>query len=321
MLSRVADSLYWMSRYIERAGNTARLLNVHVQLNLEMSSNEHVSNQQPWEPVISTLDDRERFEKIHKQADEVSVVDYVMFEPENPNSVLSSISRARENARTIREQISVEMWEHINRMYLALCDPRARRRFRASSFQQIQEIIEGSQSFQGVADSTMSQGEGWQFIRLGRFTGRADSTSRILDLKYHMLLPHGEFVGGNVDTIQWMALLRSCSALDAFLKVHAGLVSPWSVADFLIMDELFPRSIRFCIGQVDDALHKISGSPPGHFTNEPERLSGRLQSMLAYTTTSDIISAGLHEFLDQVQIRLIELTNAVFKQYCDWNAR
>lgn len=321
MLSRVADALYWMSRYIERAENTARILNVHVQLNLEIATSDQAVNQEPWEPVISTLDDRERFRRLNEQADARSVVNYVVFEPENPYSILSSVNLARENARTVREQIPVEMWEQVNRIYLALRDSRVRRRFHANSYEPLRDLIEASQTFQGITDSTMSRGEGWQFIRLGRHTGRADNTSRLLDLKYHMLLPFGEAVGGNVDTLQWMAVLRSCSALDAYLKEHVGEVTPWHVARFLIMEEEFPRSIRFCCGQIDDALHAISGSQPGHFANEAERLSGRLQSMLAYTTIDDVIATGMHEFLEQVQMRLIELTNAMFKSYCDWSPR
>ena len=151
-----------------------------------------------------------------------------------------------------------------------------------SPYEFFKRIVIGSHLFQGITDATMTHGEGWDFIRIGRFLERADSTSRILDVKYHLLLPSGERVGGNVDTIQWMAVLKSCSALEAYRKIYVDQVAPWKVAEFIITHAEFPRSIRFSVDSLDSALHRISGSNETQYANEAERLSGRLRSDLDY---------------------------------------
>src|SRR5205823_5559885 len=158
--------------------------------------------------------------------------------------------------------------------------------------------------FLGITNATLTHGEGWNFLQVGKYIERADSASRILDLKYHILLPSGEGVGGTVDTVQWMAVLKSCSALEAYRKLYVGQVAPWKVAEFIILHEDFPRSIRFCVDGLDAALHRISGCGPAHFSNDAERLSGRLCSDLDYATIADIFSFGLHQYLDRIQFRL-----------------
>jgi hypothetical protein len=149
---------------------------------------------------------------------------------------------------------------------------------------------------QGIADATMTHSEGWDFIRIGRFLERADNTSRILDVKYHLLLPSGEKVGGNIDTVQWMSVLKSCSALEAYRKIYVGQVAPWKVAEFLITHPEFPRSIRFSVDSLDAALHRISGSPETNYANEAERLSGRLRYDLDFATIATF-GHDLHEYL------------------------
>ncbi|HEY4758387.1 MAG TPA: alpha-E domain-containing protein, partial [Chthoniobacterales bacterium] len=166
------------------------------------------------------------------------------------------------------------------------------------------------------ADATMTHSEGWDFIRIGRFLERADSTSRILDVKYHLLLPSGEKVGGNIDTIQWMSVLKSCSALEAYRKIYVGQVAPWKVAEFLITHPEFPRSIRFSVESLDSALHRISGSPETNYANEAERLSGRLRYDLDFAIIADIFEYGLHEYLAFTQKRLAEISKALFEIYC-----
>lgn len=316
MLSRVGDSIYWMSRYFERAENNARLLDVNVQMLLDFENQRDETEQRHWQPILSTLEDTELFSRLHPSVTGEAVMEYVTFERKNPNSIYSCIGIARENARMVRDQLSSEMWEHINRVYLYFKDGSARRDFRGSTHEFYHKIIDGSQLFQGVTDATMTHGEGWQFIQVGKFIERADSTSRILDLKYHILLPSGERVGGNVDTSQWLAVLRSCSAMEPYLKVKAGVVTPWDVAEFLIVHDDFPRSIRFCVDHLDDCLHDISGAQRSHFTNEAERLSGLVRSQLDYATPDSVFRQGLHEFLDEIQGRLIDLDIAFHKAYC-----
>lgn len=314
MLSRVADSLYWMSRYIERAENDARLLDVNLQLLLDLGG--EAEAMQHWAPVIASLEETDLFDSLYETADEQSVTDFLALQTKNPNSIVSCLTLARENARTTREQISSEMWEQINRLYLFVKSREAKDLLSSSPHEFFKRVVEGSHLFQGITDATMTQGEGWDFIRIGTLLERADSTSRILDMKYHILLPTGENVGGNVDTIQWMAVLKSCSALEAYCKLYVSRVAPWKVAEFLITHREFPRSIRYCVDSLDTALHRISGVDESRYGNEAERLSGRLCSDLDYATIGEIFEAGLHEYLTQIQERLVEVSDAMYATYC-----
>jgi uncharacterized alpha-E superfamily protein len=314
MLSRVADSLYWMSRYIERAENEARLLDVNLQLLLDVGFGAEAM--QHWAPVIASLEETDLFDSLYTEADEKSVTEFVTLQKKNPNSIFSCLNLARENARTTREQISSEMWEQINRLYLFVQSDEAAALLASSPHEFFKRIIAGSHRFQGITDATMTHGEGWDFIRIGLLLERADSTSRILDVKYHILLPTGEDVGGNVDTIQWMAVLKSCSALEAYCKLYVSQVAPWKVAEFLITHADFPRSIRFCIDSLDAALHRISGVAETHFANEAERLSGRLRSDVDYVTIGEIFEIGLHQYLEAIQKRLVEVSDAMYETYC-----
>ncbi|MBA3652038.1 MAG: alpha-E domain-containing protein [Chthoniobacterales bacterium] len=314
MLSRVADSLYWMSRYIERAENDARILDVNLQLLLDLGG--EAAAMQHWAPVIATLEETDLFDSLYETANEETVTEFLTLQKKNPNSIVSCLTLARENARTTREQISSEMWEQINRLYLYVQSNEARQLLATSPHEFFIRVIFGSHLFQGVSDATMTHGEGWDFIRIGRILERADSTSRILDVKYHILLPTGENVGGNIDTIQWMAVLKSCSALEAYCKLYVSQVAPWKVAEFLITHQEFPRSIRFCVDSLDAALHRISGVDESRYDNEAERLSGRLRSDLDYVTIGEIFEFGLHEYLTQIQERLVEISNAMYATYC-----
>lgn len=318
MLSRVADSCFWLSRYLERAETCGRILDVNMQLVLDFEDQNSDSGDGHWLPILATLQDKDLFETLHSGSTGDSVMDFVTFEKTNPNSIVSSITCARENARTVREQISSEMWEELNGLFLHLQSPAARAAYRESPIGFYRALVGRLHAFQGVTDATMTHGEGWQFLQAGKFIERADSTSRVLDFKYHVLLPSGEQVGGNVDITQWMAVLRSCSAMEAYFKVSHGRVAARDVAEFLVLHDAFPRSIRFCVDALDLALHSISGTDRGHFANEAERLSGMLRSNLDFTTPDQIFQTGLHQYLDQIQVRLGEVSNALRGTYCGW---
>ena len=318
MLSRVADSCFWLSRYLERAETNSRILDVNIQIALDFEENNDAKVRQQWMPILSTSKEQKLFREIHGDVTSEAIMDFVTFEKTNASSILSSMTLARENARTVREQISSEMWEQINRLYLYLQSPAARTAFRESPIGFFRLLVDHLHSFQGITDATMTHGEGWQFIQAGKYIERADSASRVLDFKYHLLLPSGEQVGGNVDITQWMAVLRSCSAMEAYLKLFHGRVTGWEVAGFLILHDSFPRSIRFSVDALDQALHSISGSERGHFSNEAERLSGMLRSSLDYTTVDSIFQSGLHQYLDQTQTRIAEVSRALAETYCRW---
>ena len=315
MLSRVANSCYWLSRYIERAETSARVLDVNIQLELDNEDQLGGRLRQQWEPILATLLDQELFHKIHETFSADAVMDFITFEKANPNSILSCITLVRENARTVREQISSEMWELLNRLYLYLRSENSRSAHKESPIDFYRSLVDSLHGFQGTTDATMTHGEGWQFLQVGKFIERADSTSRVLDLKYHVLLPTGEQVGGNVDVTQWNAVLRSCSAMEAYFKIFHGRVTSWDVAEFLILHDTFPRSIRFCVDALDRALHSISGTDRGHYKNEAERLSGMLRSNLDFTTAESIFKKGLHEYLDEIQARLNDISLALTDKY------
>jgi uncharacterized alpha-E superfamily protein len=318
MLSRVADSLYWMTRYIERAENNARILDVNLQVTLDSDEAGADAELYAWQPILATLEDVKVFKSVYEAINGDTVCDFVTFETNNPNSIWSCIAAARENARTVREYISSEMWERINSLYLWLKSETYRDLVGSAGIDFYRHVVDQCHQFHGTTDQTLTHGEGWDFMQVGKFIERADSASRILDLKYHILLPHGEQVGGTVDIVQWQAVLRSCSAFEAYRKVYTGAVTPWSVAEFVILHDRFPRSLRFCIDSLDTALHRISGCDRAHYSNQAERLSGRLCGELNYVTTGEIFARGMHEYLDAIQQRLLEIGNAMHQQYCEW---
>ncbi len=304
MLSRVADSVFWMARYVERAENVARFIDVNHNLTLDLG--EELGDQ--WAPLVYTTGDQELFFERYKTATRDNVLRFFTFDTENPNSILSCLSHARENARTAREIISSDMWEELNRFYLLVRD--AAREGTPCDYEFFARIKRASHLLIGTTDATMSHGEPWHFARMGRLLERADKTSRILDVKYFILLPKATDVGTTLDVTQWSALLRSTSALEMYRRAH-GRIAPLRVIDFLLLDRQFPRSVRYCVGGAEDSLHAITGMPDGMFGNRAEQELGRLRSALDFTSIDDIVQAGLHEFIDDVQRRLNSTGEAI----------
>jgi uncharacterized alpha-E superfamily protein len=293
MLSRAADAIYWISRYIERAENVARFIDVNLNLMLDLP----VGTSEQWAPLVHTTGDLLLFQERYGQATKENVEAFLTFDMDNPNSILSCLRMARENARSVREIISSEMWEQVNTFYLMVRAAALEGRILEAPHQFFTEVKMASHLFVGITDATMSHGEGWHFGRLGRLLERADKTSRILDVKYFSLLPAVVEVGTPFDDIQWAAVLKSASAFEMYRKRHGRLV-PTRVADFLILDREFPRAMHDCIVKAEESLHAISGSPPGTFQNLAEQRLGRLRSELDYAQIQEIIASGLHEFLD-----------------------
>lgn len=315
MLSRVADSLYWMSRYIERAENISRLLDVNLQLLLDFEEMDDDKLKEHWEPIIRATGDEENFYELYERADSASVTDFLTFNRKNPSSILSCMMSARENASMIRDQLSTEMWQCINQAYLFLKSNSAKKVWESGPYEFYKQIQDYSHLFQGLADATFSHTEGFYFMQVGKYLERADKTSRILDIKYHILLPSVEEVGGAVDAVQWSAVLRSCSAFEAYHRIYISSVDPLKVADFLIFNEYFPRSIHFCVREMDKNLHRISGCHLGEYSNQAEHGSGRLLSDLKYSTIEDAFSGGLHEYLEKMQERFVDIGRQVYETY------
>jgi uncharacterized alpha-E superfamily protein len=307
MLSRVADSLYWLSRYIERAENVARFIdvNLHMMLDLPVGATEQ------WAPLVITTGDDVPFAERYGTATRENVIQFLTFDRDNPNSIISCLRAARENARSVREIISSEMWEQVNTFYLMVNDRAAVDRVTEAPYEFFREIKMASHLFEGLTNATMSHGEGWHFCRLGRLLERADKTSRILDVKYFILLPSVADIGTPFDDIQWAAVLRSTSAFEMYRKRHQHL-TPDRIVDFLLLDREFPRSIHYCLIKADESLHAISGTPVGTFRNPAEQYLGQLRAELAYAQVQDIISIGLHEFLDAFQTKLNVVGDSIF---------
>jgi uncharacterized alpha-E superfamily protein len=317
MLSRVAQSLYWMSRYVERAENTARLVDVNLQLLLDARALDDASIAAHWLPIVESTGDAERFLAMHPEATARSVVEFLVFEPANPNSIVAAVSQARENARTVRDQLTAELWEELNRLYLFLHSDEARPRFAASPAEFFGVVKNDSLLLTGIGHATVMHGEGWQFVEAGRYIERADQTTRILDVLHAAFPERGLPQGlGERHAGEWTAVLRSSSAWDAYKSVYGANVDPLRVVGFLLLHEEFPRSVRFCAEELDAALRRISGVAAGRFANAAEQRSGRFLAELRFATVEDLLEArGLHGCLDWIQRRLGEIGAALYDTY------
>jgi uncharacterized alpha-E superfamily protein len=313
MLSRVAHSLYWMSRYIERAENIARLLEVNLQFILDFRGYDDVHLREHWGSLLASSGDVALFEKHYESANSQSVTEFFAFDLRNQDSILSCVFTARENARMIRDQISVEMWETINELYLFLKTKNTADVWAAGPYEFFQDIKRNSHLFQGLTDATYSRSEGWEFIQFGKFVERAHKTAQILDVKYHILLPNAGDVGGAVDTAQWQAVLRSGSALEAYRKFYVNEILPWKVAEFLIFSDSFPRSVQFCVTQIDEFLRRILGETGNRPKSAAARASKRMLANLQSLTIDDVLKEGLHEFLVEVGGSLEKIADDVVR--------
>jgi len=307
MLSRVADSIFWMSRYIERAENVARFIDVNLNMSLDLGPNQTSQ----WAPLVYTTGDHADFAARYGQPTQASVLEFLTFDKENPNSIMSCLQTARENARTVRENISSQMWQELNKFYLLVREgARSRQHVINSPFDFFDRIKQFGYMLEGATEATMSHGESWHFRRLGRMLERADKTSRILDVKYFVLLPEVADVGTPLDTIQWAALLKSASALEMYRQA-CGRITPDRVAEFLILDRDFPRAMRFCLIRAEQSLLSITGGTQGSFRNVAEQRLGRLRAELDYSNITDVINTGLHEFIDRFQNHINDIGAAV----------
>jgi uncharacterized alpha-E superfamily protein len=313
MLSRVADSLYWMSRYVERAENIARILDVNLQLMLDLPKLGAEQQQALWSPVLRSTGDGD-FENHYKETNSESVIEFLTLHPKNPNSILNCLTNARENARHVREQISMEMWEEINRTYLAMKGQTLKKILRVGPYEFFTQVKNASHLFQGITDGTMTHGEDWDFIQVGKFLERADMATRILDAHDEIFI-NAPAQSRTAGTLQWSAILRSCSSHDAYRKFYVAEVEPDKVVEFLILNEFFPRSIRYCVQAMNDALRRISGAGDENFTNVAEKLAGRLVAELNFSALEDIKTVGMHRYMDELQIKLNAIGEAIYKTY------
>lgn len=316
MLSRVADSLFWISRYIERAENIARSIDVNLCLLLDLPGEDR-----HWDPVIQTAGCSRDFYQKYAKATSENVMDFLTLDTENPASIINCVSIARENARCIRETITLEMWLLINKFYHRLHEKNIKAEMLNNPHNFFTEIKEFCQLYVGIQDGTMSHNEGWNFAWLGKMLERADQTSRILDVKYYILLPDVSMIGMSLDTVQWTALLKSVSAFEMFRKTYSS-VTPQNVSEFLLLNKEFPRSVMYCLEHAERALNKITETKFSNNGEKTKRVLGKLKSQLEYATIDEVISKGLHETIDDIQLRLSHVNAAIRNDFfdCTWQA-
>ena len=275
MLSRVAEAIYWSSRYVERAENVARFIDVNMNLLLDSP----IEQKSGWDSLVMITGDHDLFAKRFGKATPQAVTQFLTFDREYPNSIASSVASARENARTVRDIISREMWQELNEFYL-MVGQAARPDGNPEDLNDFYGRVKNAGIyFEGVTDATLSRGEAWHFARLGRLLERADKTSRILDVKYF------------------------------------HVTSPANVTSFLLLNQNFPRAISYCVRQAQESLHAVMRSPIGTYQCEAERLLGQLRARLDYATIDDVMAGGLHEYVDGLQGAINDIGTAIHKQF------
>jgi uncharacterized alpha-E superfamily protein len=317
MLSRVADSLYWMSRYLERAEHTTRLLEVNLNLMLDESG---ANAERRWQRVLIALG---KPKDVKWGGDPYALTRSLTFDTEVKNSILYCIVGARENSRHVREQISTEQWHRLNRLFLRVTRPELQTdAFAADTDQQaefLQQVMEAVHQFQGVTDSTMSHGEGWQFIQVGRYIERASATALLLEAYHEDLWSQPDRIPEANEYLGWMGLLRSATAFEAYCKVYTADLTPEQILEFLLLDPEFPHSLRFSIDSLQHALEAIHGEA-GKSRAEPlRRLGGRLQASLSYSSVDEILNGDVVAYLRGIQSQCRDIHNMIYELYVDYS--
>ena len=306
MLSRVAENLYWISRYIERAENIARLLDVGFHLELDAAGlggdvSGGVGDPAPIESVLSILACREAYEKAHGPGprDREAVLRFLTFDRLHGHSIHSMLARARENARGTQETLSGEAWSQVNMLHLYIGSAKARRRFAESPPRFFDGVKRSCVLFNGLVDGTLPRTEVYHFIQLGRYLERVNQISRILGVKMHGLREGGPVVEHGMRVVHWSSLLRSCSAYESYLREHHDRIDPEGIVRYLVLDPHFPRAIRFCTARCLESLQAIAEGTG--FATEAERRLDRLDSELRYIDVDEIFAQGLGSFLNGIQ--------------------
>lgn len=309
MLSRTADHLYWMARYMERAENTARLLDVNYRLSLMPQPADQ--SEKAWAATLRIMALDELYWEKYDEITPENVFDLMIFDRENPSSVWNCLRAARENAHAVRGTITSELWETTNGTWLKMRDfsPAALADIEVSEF--FEWVKYRSHLSRGVTIGTMLQDEAWRFTRVGTFLERADNTARILDVKYQLLLPAGEVEGGAADYYQWSALLRSVSAFEVYRKVYRDLITPARVAELLLLRADMPRSLARCMQEVYNNVQKVANSRSA----ETERRAGEMDASLRFGRIDDIMRGGLHNYLVKVLARVQDIGNRIANDF------
>lgn len=315
MLSRVADSLYWMSRYLERAENTVRLLDVNMGLMLDKS---RTSAERRWQRVLTLMGSPEG---VSWNGDVYQVMETLCFDATRLFSVTSCIIAARENARQVRDELSSEQWQRLNRLFHEITRQTNSSRSELHLAEFLPSVVDGIHLFQGVTDTTLSHGEGWQFIQIGRYIERASSTARLLEVYHHDIFSTPDDANDGYGYLEWIGLLRTCTAFEGYCKVYTADLTYERILEFLVLNPEFPHSIRFCIDSLQRALHAIqqdSRRPPAE---ELMRLAGRLQASLSYAQISEIIERDAGIYLRRVLELCRQIHDLIYEVYIRYSVQ
>ena len=321
MLSRVADSLYWMSRYLERAEHTTRLLEINLNLMLDESA---AASDRRWQRVLDALG---KPKDVAWTGNPYALTQVLTFDTGNKSSILSCIISARENARHVREQISSEQWQRLNSLYLEVTHPAMQNDLHAEALlsaateptEFLARVMDGVHQFQGVSDSTMSHGEGWQFIQVGRFIERATSIAMLLEAYYPELWSNPDRLPEPTEYLDWMGLLRSATAFEAYCKVYTADLTPDRILEFLLLDSEFPHSLRFSIDTLQRSLVAIEGDSGKARAEHIRRLAGRLQAKLRYASVDEILNEGVIDYLKSIKLQCRDIHESIYELYIDYS--
>jgi uncharacterized alpha-E superfamily protein len=315
MLSRVAENLFWMSRYLERAENVARLLDIGLYLELDAPSTALDDGSAPVEIALDILDSGASFRSTHPATDRSAVLELLTFDRTNPQSILTMIGLARENARGTQESLGVDAWSEVNRLYLYLCGTRAARRYRAGPSAFYATIKQSCILFDGLVQNSLPRDEVYHFLQVGRYLERVTVMARILHAKCRSHAPGTSGGDPAMELVRWTGLLRSCSAYGSYLRVERDRVEPLGVIRFLILNPDFPRAIRFCVTRCRESLQEIAGGDDDDYSSEAGRLLGRLDGELRYIEVGEIFERGLLAFLDRLQATCLRVCEEIQRSF------
>jgi uncharacterized alpha-E superfamily protein len=309
MLSRVADNLYWMSRYLERAEHISRLIAVKLEATIEQSKDESDTS---WRRVMAALSCEQHAVSAAESFDFTQALAFDLF---NPSSLISSLRLARDNARQVREQISTEMWQHLNRLYLRLVPINLEAHWSDAPALLFRETVEQLHTLEGIAFSTLRHGEVWHFIQLGRYIERAQLVSRLLDLHFGAVTRKDTAGAAAPKYVDWIVLLKFVTAFEAYCKVYTANIRSERIAEFLLFDAEFPHSVRFAIERLSEALaHVAIGAPPARRA-ACERLAGRLKASVDFGQIDELIGGTIDAFLANIVHQCEQIHEAVYAAY------
>ena len=313
MLARDADAVYWMSRYVERAEHVGRILSVTSNLLVDVGDLAPSLVDRQWESVLTIF----HLPEPPPGAGPIGprVLDHMTFSPENPSSIYSCLTRARENARGVREVVSAEMWECLNLLYWAIRADDARRQFEESPDELLRVITNGSLTFQGLTDQTMSHDQRWLFAQLGKCLERVAVTCRAIETKFDLLRDAEAMLEGPLRTIHWMAVLRSCCSIEAYRRNHPGDMDPLKVAAFLLLEANFPRSARYNVHHAHAAVSRLRAEVNPGKVDDAERILGRLDTQLEYAEMGEVLTDGLPAYLQRIEAQVADAALAVQRAY------